>query len=263
MKKLSIMTLTILILGNLFSGVNSVSAQDKKLSFGVNVGYGIPGGDFSSTDASKQPVVEYPSTDTTHVSGYAKSGFHFNVYGDYMFASVIGGMISIGGNMNSYDVATLNSNVATAYTKAGFNGTLPAFTVSGSYYVGQYLIGPYVSIPAGSKLRIEIKALVGLTSVNYPTLSYSYSFFGSPISETITVKSSSGFGYNFGAGIKYMVTDMVGLHFNVCYAGCSASYPSYTATASDGTNSSSQTHNTAMAMSLSEIQVTVGASIDR
>jgi Outer membrane protein beta-barrel domain len=242
---------------------SSGSGDFKKLHIGVDVGYSAPSGDFSSTDPSKEPVVQPHSTDTTHIAGYAKGGFHFNVYATYMFSEEVGAMISVGGSMNSYDITTLNSNFAAEFTTGGYTGALPAFTSSGGYFIGQYLIGPYISIPVGGgKLKVEIKGLVGLTAANYPTLSYNYSALGITESESVTVKSYSGFGYNVGAGLEYMMSDMLGLHFNICYGGTSVSYPGYTVTATEGTLSVNQTHSTDLAMSLGLIQVTVGASIE-
>lgn len=260
MKKLTLISAVLVAAGILYTGANSANAQSK-LSFGLNVGYSAPSGDFSSTTPSKEPVVASPSTDTTHIAGYAKGGFHFNVYAAYMFSPVVGGMISIGGSMNGYDIATLDENVVTA--SGGGASSAPVVTASGSYYVGEYLIGPYILIPTPGKLKIEFKALFGLTSMNYPTLSYSESAGGFTASGNITVKSASGFGYNIGAGIEYLVTDQIGLHFDIAYGGTTASYPSITQTASEtGFPTTTKTQNTAMTMSVGMIQPTVGVSIN-
>lgn len=197
-----------------------------------------------------------------------------------MIAGPIGVKLLIGGTMNSFDVTSFNSTFASIETEHGSTPgqTFPTFTASKSYYIGQYLIGPCLKLPAGDKLRIEAQILVGLVTSSMPTLSYSYSASGGTppfnYSETVTAtmssSSGSGFGYNIGAGAEYMVTDMIGLHLNVGYTGSSQSYASYTQASSGSytlggtttSNSSSNTYNVAKTMSMSLLQVTLGASID-
>jgi len=251
MKKLTILSATLLTLGML----NSAKSQDlaHKLSFGLNVGVGIPGGDFSKNDGSALPLANTTTPDTTKYNGFAKTGFHFDVYGTYMFSSHVGAMLSLGGTMNSFDAATLQ-------TVANSNGGSGAVvTSSGNYFVGQYLVGPYVALPLGSnKLQLELKGLVGLVTANYPTIDYAQGLG----TGTITVKSGSGFGYRFGAGLKYMVADMIGLHFDLGYTGSSITYSSSTQTQSFGSMSQSETDPVSKTMSLSLMQVTVGVSVD-
>jgi hypothetical protein len=247
--------------------------NDSKFHFGLNIGYCLPSGDFSSSDISKEPIKKSPSTDSTNISGYAKGGFHFNIYGAYMFNSSIGAMLSIGGSMNSYDIGSFNSNFSIGYPS---NATPPVYTVSGNYFIGQFLVGPYFNFSASDNLKIEFKALIGLTTANYPALSFTYNYNSAyeTISETgsFTVNSTSGFGYNIGAGLEYMVTGNLGLHFNLCYGGSSISYPSYTRSYSEiitilnsnttTTPSNSTIHNTPMSMSIGLLQLTLGCSFD-
>lgn len=282
MKKILIICIVVC---TLFPGKNFSIAQglDKKFCFGLDIGYSSPSGDFSSTNQTKQPIVLYPSTDTTHIAGYAKGGMHFNAYATYMFGPHVGAMLSIGGSLNKYDVSTLNSEI---YAISIANGpgweVIPSFTTNKEYFIGQYLIGPYIQIPLTNKLNLEFKGLFGLTSSNYPTLSYSSSFIISTYGQIETwatsnsYKTSLSFGYNIGAGLKYMITDVLGLHFNLCYGGAAASYSSYTETGTTAISavtygsstipgSTSQinvTHKTPTTMSIGLIEVTVGASID-
>lgn len=256
MKKLMFISTALIAAGILYTGENSANAQSK-LSFGVNVGCTVPSGDYSSTDASKSPVIGSKITDTTHASGYATGGFHFNVYATYMFSPIVGGMISIGGSMNGYNIATLNTNVIAA------NNSAPIVaSASGSYFVGEYLIGPYIYIPTPGKIKVEFHALVGLTSMNYPNITYTETAFGFSVTDAIVVKSSSGFGYNIGAGLEYKLNDKIGIHLDVAYGGTTASYPSSTSTETEtGFTPQTQTHNTAVTMSVGMIQPTVGISV--
>ena len=184
--------------------------------------------------------------------------------------------------MISYDVATLNSDIATEYMNYNHSSTgSPTFT-SNSYYAGQYLIGPALKLPAG-KFNIEGQILVGMVSTTYPTLtenldqsSVSGGFTQTETGSSVTTfKSASGFGYNINAGIEDMIAPLIGLHLNVGYTGSSLSYSGFTTTTSGtytetitgfGTTttdfSSVRTDNNAKTLSVGLFQVTLGVSVD-
>jgi hypothetical protein len=147
MKKLTLIAATFITLGVLYTGQNSVVAQSK-FSFGLNVGAGIPMGAYAKNDSTALPLSSSTvnagkGNDTTKYNGFAKTGFHFNVYGQYMIVGPVGLKVMIGGTMNSYDIATYNTNYDYLYAKSNPNsGGLPVWTDSKSYFIGQYLIGP-------------------------------------------------------------------------------------------------------------------------
>lgn len=129
MRKLTLISTTLMAIGTLYVGKNSVVAQ--KLSFGLNVGAGIPMGDYSKTDSTKLPlssatVNRGKANDTTKYNGFAKTGFHFNVYAQYKIAGPIGLKLMIGGTMNSFDISSFNSTYAAILTEnsTGPHGTL-------------------------------------------------------------------------------------------------------------------------------------------
>src|ERR1051325_3757954 len=101
--------------------------DDAKFSVGVAVGAGIPMGNFSNKTGGELAVNK---GDSSIHSGYAKTGFHFNVNAAYMFTDNIGAMILIGGNIHSIDADALKSEA----TPAGFTNT-SSYTAT-SYYVG-------------------------------------------------------------------------------------------------------------------------------
>jgi len=256
MKKLTLISAALIGLGMVYTGQNTANAQGvvHKLSFGLNVGCGIPGGDFSKNDGTALPIANAKGADTTKYNGFAKTGFHFNIYANYMFSTNVGATIVIGGTMNTFDAATLQTVANTNNT-----GSPAVVTSSGNYYVGQYLIGPYFAFPLGSdKVSLELKGLVGLVTANYPTIDYAEGLG----TGSIAVKSGSGFGYSGVVGLKYMLTDMFGLHLDVGYLGSSISYSSSTQTQSYAGMSQSYTDPVSKTMSLSLIQVTIGASVD-
>lgn len=290
MKKLNLISATLITAGILCVGTNSTNAQANKLSFGLNLGATIPMGGFAKHDSSALPVSQFTGNntgkvnDTTKLNGFAKTGFHFNVWGQYMIAGPIGVKLMIGGSMISYDVSTLNSDIATqyiAYSPGHSSAGAPTFT-SNSYYVGQYLIGPSLKLPAG-KFNIEGQILVGLLSTTYPTLTqnidqtsggggFTYTETGTSVT---TFKSASGFGYNISAGIEDKIAPLIGLHLDVGYTGSSLSYASYTQVTSGtdtetitglGTTTTSfnntSTNNSAKTLSVGMLQITLGVSVD-
>lgn len=188
---------------------------DKKYSIDVNIGAGIPMGDYGNT--SQVPL---PANDTGHVNGLALTGFHFNFTASYLFSQFFGGTLMIGGTSNSFD------NTAWQTLR---DESVPGITtsVNGNFYIGQCLIGPFASIPASNKVKIEFRALLGLVTANYPliTQTYPYYYYGASVTEIKSIKSSDGFGYYFGARLNYKVTDNIGLDFTIGYTGSDICYP--------------------------------------
>ncbi|HXB11052.1 MAG TPA: outer membrane beta-barrel protein [Bacteroidia bacterium] len=215
MKKQILLALTVCcLIGS--KGFAQNKSDDKKLTFGVSIGAAIP---LSAYGSKNTDTTQAAHNDSTHrENGYASSGFHFDVTAGYRFTNNIGAMILIGGNMNSFD-ATTYSTVNDVKSPATYTST--------SYYVGQYLIGPFVSFPAGDKLRIDIRVLVGLMMANTPTGTTTETIGSQTATGVYSGNGGSGFGYQFGAGIRYNFTDMIGLLVNVDYAGSTLSYTGY------------------------------------
>jgi hypothetical protein len=236
--------------------------KGNKLSIGLNIGANFPQDAYSSKDSSKLPVVN----GANDISGYAKIGFHFRAYFNYMFTHYLGAMASVGGNLNSMDISTLNIQTDAEYSAHGFTGIPPSFSNSGSYYIGEYLIGPYLKIPTGNKnFSIECKLLLGLVTANYPTLTYAYNYMGTIATQTESFKNGSGFGYNIGGGLKYSIDKgLIGLHLGIGYTSASITYSSYTLSySSGGISIPPVTYISSLSMSwLGIIQCTLGGSLE-
>jgi hypothetical protein len=246
----------IILLGITLVSVITLNAQSK-LTVGVSVGAALPMGAYGSTDTAggKTAVaLRGNSKDSTEANGYAKTGFHFDVTAGYLFSDNIGGMVYIGGNMNSFDISTLETQNKV---------TSPATASSTNYYVGQYLVGPYLSL-GGSKLKIDIRVLVGLVTCNTTTITYNNGASGAFAgSSTSSGNGGSGFGYQVGAGIKYNFTDKMGLLVNVGYTGSSVAYTGYTQVSDFGNNSQTYTNTTLKStMALSILTTTVGIAFN-
>jgi len=291
MKKIILISTAFIAVGMTYTGNNFANAQESKISFGFNAGAGIPMGDYAKHDSTASPIAEatkrynsanpppkgYNVNDTTKLNGFAKTGFHFNVYGQYRIAGPIGIKLSIGGTMNSYDAATFSSAYAKIWAENPSNTGVPAptWTSSKNYYIGEYLIGPCLRLPAGAKLKIEAQVLVGLVTGSYPSLNGTLSVSGPGYSDSYTetystVSSVSAFGYNFSAGFEYKVAPLIGLHLNAGYTGSSFSYANYTVAQTTSqtlfgvtsTNSSTSTYNVAKTMSMGILAITLGLSVD-
>lgn len=185
--------------------------DDKKFNIGLSAGTTIPLQDYASTTNSN---------DSTQVSGYAQTGVHFNATASYKIIKYLGAMVMVGGNINSCNPSSSSSAGA-------------AITPSGSHYVGQYLAGPYVSVPVGKKFSVEVRALVGLITAAYPKLSESTSaslgtYYSYSITTELAFKHGAAFGYSAGLGGKYMLGEHFGLMLNAAYSGSSMNFPGST-----------------------------------
>jgi len=196
--------------------------NNKKLTFGFNYGYSYPVGSFLKTDPSKYPISRFTKQDTSQLGGYAKYGFHYEYYVTYKIMRHVSIMLSVNGSDLGYNITALNAQ----YIQFFPPNTL-VITSGDSYDVVQYLAGPSFNLPLGKKFSIEVKALAGLTSTNYPTLSYT----GGLESSVYSFSQGTGVGYNAGVGIKYIAADgLIGVHFNICYAGANINFSNYSIT---------------------------------
>jgi hypothetical protein len=243
-----------------------------KFSFGFNVATNIPQGAFARNDSVALPFVSgvLPNLinvrDSNNINGYAKTGFHFNLYATYLFTDHFGAMLSVGGNFNSFDVSTLSANEDEQYSGYGFGGVPPTFTCSGNYYIGEYFIGPYFKIPTQSKnFSFEFKILLGVITANYPNLTFNYNYMGSTASQTEVVKEGLGFGYNLGGGFKYLIDKgLIGLHLGFVYTGGSINYPGYSiSSSSNGITTPLIYYSVSKTItSLGSIQFSFGGSVE-
>lgn len=235
--------------GNLSYG----GGNDKKMTIGVSVGAGIPMGAWGSKNSDTASSVQ---NDSTHIqNGYAKTGFHFDVTAGYLFSSSVGAMVYIGGNMNSFDAAT--------YSTANGIKSPETFTAK-SYYIGQYLVGPYGSFGA-DKLKFNVRLLVGLVTANRPTMTRTSTYGGQSYTDEYSGKGASGFGYQLGAGIVYSLNDNMGLTVNLAYTGSSVTYTGYTSVGPNPfTGSTVTTTNTTLkqTMSLGLLTASVGLAFN-
>ncbi|HVA97397.1 MAG TPA: outer membrane beta-barrel protein [Bacteroidia bacterium] len=224
--------------------------NDSKFTLGVSVGAALPMGAYGS---AKSDTTIANSNDSTHINnGYAKTGFHFDITAGYLFADNIGGMVYIGGNMNSFDDATYNA----------VNGIrAPTTSTHTNWYVGQYLVGPFLSLPASDKLKIDIRVLVGLVTANLPTGTAAAND-GSGETLITSGNGGSGFGYQLGGGIKYNLSDKMGLTVNIAYTGSTINYTGYKYVYSGPYNATTINTTAKRTMSTGLLTTTVGIAFN-
>ncbi|HSY75649.1 MAG TPA: hypothetical protein VK890_02265 [Bacteroidia bacterium] len=221
---------------------------DSKLTIGVSVGAALPMGAYGDKKADTADKI---ADSATIQHGYASTGFHFDVNAGYLIGGPVGVMVLIGGNMNSYDVATYET-VNNRHPVSG-----ETFAVK-SYYVGQYLVGPFLALPAGDKLKINIRLLVGLVTASYPTSTITDGSF----TDVTTASNASAFGYHFSAGIKYNFSDKLGLAVDLGYTGSSLTYSGYTDTQTAGSNTTTSTSGHKGTMALGLLTASVGIAFN-
>ncbi len=247
--------------------VNTIKDK-KRFSFGVNLGYGIPIGSFYKKDASKYPISHYNGQDTNKLGGYGQYGFHFEYYVSYRFYKRLSIMLSAGGNDIGYDITTLNSQFGQFFAP----NTL-IMTTGDSDYVVQFLMGPNLDLRIGKKIRLEFKALAGMTTTNFPSLAITgFANLGQVGGEVYTFPTASGFGYNIGAGLKIITAEgYVGVHFNINYVGANLTFPNYNVAyytlsgpnnATSATYLGSTTFPYAKSLDISMLQLSMGVSAE-
>jgi hypothetical protein len=210
-----------------------------KLIIGVSVGAGIPMGAYGTKDNT-------PSNDTSHINGWAKTGFHFNANLGYKFTDNIGGMLLLGGNLNGFDAAAYDTKNRSNF----YNGT----TTATSHYIGSYLVGPFFNFPVGDKFAITARVLAGLMTAKYADRTYT----SGSVTAVGKFASVSTFGYDAGAGVKIGLTDVLGIALNIDYLGGTPTFKSQTITTSSPYGSNSHTYTGSEAMSTGIVNASVG-----
>jgi hypothetical protein len=237
--------------------------RNKKFSFGFNNGIGIPIGEFRKTDETKFPLSKFNGGDSNHLGGYAQSGFHYEFYAAYKIIPRLSILVSASGNDIGYDINTLDSQYI-LYVPP--NSSI--VTSGDSYYIIQYLIGPDFTIPLGKNFSIEIKALAGLTTTNYPALTY----VGLTETEIFAFQGGNGFGYSAGTSLKFVTANgYIGVHLNINYVGSTINYSSYAEAfytpsspnpALSNNYLGSAIYNEQKSLMVSLIQVSLGVSVE-
>ncbi len=216
-KFLSLLCISTISVG-MFAGTDLLPVKGRgksspKMFIGLSVGAGLPMGNFGKS--TKQAV-----NDST-VQGYAKTGIYFNLSAGYKLSNLIGVMIQLGGNLNGFNSVAYDAN---ANNPAGT-------TVGTSHYIGSYLVGPYLGIPVGDKLSVNVRVLGGLMTDKFSSVTSTLSP-GSALQQTFNHQYAPAmtFGYDAGAGLTVHATERIGIALNVDYLGGTPTFTKSTET---------------------------------
>ena len=187
----------------------STFAQDKAKNFiGFTVGASIPLGDFAKSETGA-------FNNWNNSAGFAKTGVAVGVEGAYYFLRKIGlgGTIyfSDHGGFSKSDVAKLGDS----YTDA-FGVDESTVSTTGRYRSLNVMVGPYFSFPM-NKFTVDVRLMGGLLK-SFSTPEMTVQLEDNTESKfTQASSTSSAFGWQAGAGLRYSLTDKIGLVFRADY----------------------------------------------
>jgi len=187
-------------------------SQDKKISLSFSVGAAVPLRNFGSNKING--FWGNNANDSTTLQGFAKTGFHFEIAGSYLFSDEVGIRAVFGSSSNSFDETSFSSASGVINT-----------TASGNYNVDEFLIGPYLSFSIGTKVRVNIGALIGIVNISYPDI---YQTVNDTLSDEWGFKGGVNFGYSAFAEIEYSISSNIGILINASYTGSDITYNSWT-----------------------------------
>ncbi len=185
-------------------------SQDNYLD--MKFGVGIPVGDFSNKELE--------------TTGYAGPGFMMSFEGNY-FLGVIGFSGSLTYGMNFLDDVALQNDITQHLQELFPDVELPPDAKT-QFVISQWsnvnaLVGPVLSLPVVPALRVEVKAMGGVSFVMPPTWQlYIQTGDGQLHSESYgqSVKGA----YLLGAGITYKSSGTYGIHLGMDYVGSKTNF---------------------------------------
>jgi hypothetical protein len=179
--------------------IHTIYAQegnDNTFFAGLGLGVGIPLAPFN------QKTLD-PSG-----GGSAKLGFNGNVIAGYKVpGKPYGGVLTIGYNINKYDINGLAAAYPDNNIKAGS---------AGSYGILDVMLGPSIG-DKNDKLDYTLALQVGYVSVSYPAVTYSTTQPGINQTSSYALGSSSAgaLGFQVSTSFRYSITDNLGALFMV------------------------------------------------
>ncbi len=193
----------------LFGIALTLQAEDKAKNYlGFLAGSSFATGDFSSTGTGTL-------NNWNNSAGFAKTGFNVGVEGAYYFGANLGVVGTINFSDHGRFVAGDVQKLGDSFTDA-FAVDESTVKTTGRYRSLTFMAGPQLSFPFRT-LTIDIRAMGGLlTSLSTPEITV---LLEDQTDATFTQKSSttSAFGWMAGAGLRYALTDKLGLMFRADY----------------------------------------------
>ncbi len=182
-------------------GQDDVSSGKAKNFIGVTGGYSNLMGNITKSDYS------------SNSSGYANAmGYNVGLEGAYYLNKHIG----IGGLFSFASFSTANLQSMSDGYKESFDVDSISVTVTTKYNFYNFFVGPYFSFPI-KKFTIDFRAVGGLTLVYTPEFDIFVEDGGKPHPCAQNISSGTGFGFQAGAGIRYSITNHLGIKLNADY----------------------------------------------
>jgi len=218
-----------------------------KAFIGVSAGASIPTADFAKAD-------------TIQGSGFAKIGMSFNLTAGIKLMPYLGIMATVGAAVSPFDASAFGNLQSTP----GITLTYSA----NSYFIGQYMAGPFLYYSDGEKFDVILRTVGGLASVKFPIISANSSSSSYTQASTIETPSALSFGYDLGLGVNFKIANHIGLLVNADYFGTKVTYKDQKTTtdidfflSNIKTNSTSVDSNT-YGQVIGLLQITAGVSIN-
>lgn len=187
--------------------VAAIGVNAQKITLSLNGGVASPTGAFSKGDYADEQ------------SGFAKTGYHFNLSGVYKVSRSFGINALVGYSQFGHKGL---SSLADGYKEDSGTDSTTLYS-KGNNQSLSVLVGPAYFIQAGKKVTISVRALGGYV---HTSLSGFQVFYEDYTDNAMTQKKASAgaFGFQAGLGIAYHITDKISIHANGDYFSSKPSF---------------------------------------
>ncbi len=193
-----------------YSGDSTWLNKSNRYIIGASMGAAIP---FLNFGVPSSTSVYYFGS---QFSGYAKSGFHFNVNAEFLITPNFGIKGMVGKNQNSYNTTAYNNSIS-------YNDPGTTMVSANSYDSWEYLIGIFINAPfrRHPNLSFNFSVMGGCMAINFPTIVTDFSATsGQDAGESsISANNAKSFDGDFSLGLH----DKINKHLNVSL-DCSFSF---------------------------------------
>ena len=169
------------------------------------------------------PMSDYGKADTIVGAGYAKIGINFNITGGVKLMPYVGIIAMAGGTFNGINVKVLNDQSASDTTGKA-SGIKPPTYSAKAYLITKYMAGGFLYFTDGESYDISIRILAGVAMVKFPIVTATQSSPSWTQDKTVEIPTSTGLGYDVGAGLNYKLAGRLSLLFNIDYFGTNVKY---------------------------------------
>ena len=195
----------------------AATAQHQRNWMSVSIGTAVPLNDFS----------DKVLTDTVLRSGFAQTGFAFNLAYTHQLVHTFGITAMFMGNSNNSDIASIEKELQRYIKGSSEIGDFSCSGNIGRWTTGMLLIGPNINF-GERRFLVEIRGLLGVGMGISPEYDYMITPKDGVLADkTINFKQQSdnavAFAWNVGAGVKYRF-DRLFVRLNIDYSAANLEY---------------------------------------